>query len=94
MVTCRTMHQDDGAPRFARAGIGFCQEKKRLLDQFLDAIHELNELQSQQIQAVIDGDSDFGRFDDLLHLAQERKERSKYEWIAHVEAHQCDEGGR
>ena len=94
MVPCGNMYREDGSPQIRGIGIGFCQEKKRLLDRFLEAIHELNELQSQQIQAVIDGDSDFGRFDDLLHLAQENKERAKYAWIAHVELHQCDDGGR
>jgi hypothetical protein len=72
--------------------IGFCREKKQLLSEFLRAIHELSDLQSQQTQAVIDGDPDFSRFDILLHLAQERKDRAKYAWIAHVEAHHCEEG--
>lgn len=70
--------------------IGFCAEKNRLLNEFLEAIKELNTWQSQQTQAVIAGDSDFARFDLLLHLAQERKERAKYAWIAHVESHQCE----
>ncbi|MDR3703421.1 MAG: hypothetical protein P4L56_27480 [Candidatus Sulfopaludibacter sp.] len=61
------------------------------MDAFLEAIRELNALQSQQIQAVIDGDSDFTRFDVLLHIAQEKKDRAKYEWISHVETHRCEE---
>jgi len=72
--------------------IGFCKEKNRLRGEFLRAIHEVNALQSQQTQAVILGDPDFSRFDLLLHLAQEKKERAKYAWIAHVEAHHCEEG--
>jgi len=69
----------------------FCEEKNRLLDEFLKAIHDLSALQNQQTQAVIEGDSDFCRFDLLLHLAQEKKEMAKYAWIAHVESHRCGE---
>jgi hypothetical protein len=72
-----------------------CAEKNRLLGEFLNAIRAFNELQSQQTQAVIDaamdGDSDFTRFDVLLHMAQDRKEHAKYAWIAHVEEHGCHE---
>ena len=82
-------------PRLNGAGIpefAFCAQKARLLDEFLEAIHELTSIQSMQTQAVIDGDADFARFDLLLHLAQERKDEAKYAWIAHVEAHHCEGG--
>jgi hypothetical protein len=76
--------------------IAFCEEKNRLLGEFLKVIREVTELQSQQTQAVIDAaadpNCDFTRFDVLLHMAQERKERAKYAWIAHVEEHGCHEG--
>jgi hypothetical protein len=72
--------------------IWFCEEKQRLSNEFLAAVSELSAIQGQQTQAVIDGDSDFARFDVLLHLAQEKKERAKYAWIAHVEEHHCGEG--
>jgi hypothetical protein len=72
--------------------IGFCKEKNRLLSEFVRAIHELTTLLSEQTQAVINGEPDFSRLDLLLHLAQEKKEQAKYLWIAHVEAHHCEEG--
>jgi hypothetical protein len=72
--------------------IGFCAEKQRLLDEFLAAIREIFALLSQQSQALIDGDSEFSRFDLLLHLAHERKDAAKYALIAHIEAHHCEEG--
>lgn len=72
--------------------IGFCREKNQLRRDFLAAIHELNILQSRHTRAVIDGDPEFSRFDPMLHDAQEKKERAKYAWIAHVEAHNCEEG--
>jgi hypothetical protein len=71
--------------------IGFCKEKNRLVKEFLAAIHELIEIQKRQTQAVIDGDTDFARFDVLSNMAHERKELAKYAWIAHVESHHCEE---
>ena len=72
--------------------IGFCEQKNRLLDEFLQASREMIALQNEQTRAVIHGDADFPRFDVLLHLAQDKKEMAKYEWIAHVESHGCEEG--
>ena len=72
---------------------GFCEEKYRLLDEFLDAVHELNTLQAAQTRSVIRGESDFLRFDVPLYLALERKDQAKYAWIAHVEEHGCHDGG-
>jgi hypothetical protein len=71
------------------AEAGLCEEKTRLLDEFLQATHEVAALISQQTRAVIEGDPDFARFDSPLHLAQERKVKSKYAWIEHVESHRC-----
>jgi len=71
--------------------VGYCKEKRWLLDEFLRTIQELNALLTQQTQAVIQSDPEFSRFDVLIHVAQERKKRAKYMWIAHVEAHQCEE---
>ncbi len=79
-------------PRLSK--IGYCEEKNRLVEAFLDAVHALSYLQNEQAQAVIDGEPDFCRFDILLHCAQEKKDAAKYAWIAHVEAHGCHgEGG-
>ena len=75
----------------ASPAIGFCEEKNRLLDDFLKAIRQLVEIQEQQTRAVIHGDPDFARFDYLLHTAQDDKERAKYLWIMHVESHGCGE---
>jgi len=70
---------------------GVCEEETQLRRCFLGAIHELNELQSQQVRAVIDGDAEFSRFDVLIHAAQEAKDNSKYAWMSHVETHRCGE---
>jgi hypothetical protein len=51
----------------------------------------VSRLISQQLRAVIAGDSDFARFDVLIHMAQEEKEMAKYAWISHVDSHHCEE---
>jgi len=69
--------------------IAFCDEKQKLINDFLEAVREITVLQRQQAQAVIEDDQDFSRFDLLLYLAQEKKDSAKYAWIAHVECHRC-----
>lgn len=68
-----------------------CPERYRLMDDFLDAVRELNLLNTLQTQALISGDHDFTRFDILIYMVQERKDAAKYAWIAHVENHGCQE---
>ena len=72
-----------------RPDILFCETKYRLIGDFVAANHELMELQNQQTQAVIDHDPDFSRFDDLIHMAREIKDESKYALIAHASEHHC-----
>ena len=84
-----TRPQTGWTDRPRHAGYGFCEEKHRLLEIFLKATQEMCALHKQQMEAVIEGDADFSRFDVLIHLAQDRKEQAKYAWIAHVESHHC-----
>ena len=70
MLRCLNVSSQECPPRTNIPEIGFCEAKLRLLDDFLEAIRELNGIQSQQTQAVIDGDDDFARFDVLLHLVE------------------------
>ncbi|PWT98606.1 MAG: hypothetical protein C5B51_28890 [Terriglobia bacterium] len=72
--------------------ISFCEERTRLSNEFLRAIHDLNELHAQQTRAVVDGDPDFARFDVLIHMAAEKKQEAKYVLIRHMESHGCQEG--
>ena len=67
----------------------YCETKRRLIDDFTSANHELMELQNQQPQAVIDHDPDFTRFDDLIQMAREIKDEAKYALIAHTSEHDC-----
>jgi hypothetical protein len=92
MLACLSGTSQEQAMRVSIPDVAFCDEKNRLLHEFLDAIREITTVQSLQTQALIDGDPDFTRFDVLLHFAQERKEQAKYAWIAHVESHHCERG--
>jgi hypothetical protein len=88
------LHCVDAAKRPAMEGAelhkpGFCGIRQRLVDAFTDAVREMSFIENEQIEAVIEGDSDFSRFDLLLHYAQEKKDTAKYAWIAHVESHGC-----
>jgi hypothetical protein len=66
-----------------------CEEKMRLVAEFVESNHVLMNLLNHQVQAVIDQDPDFSRFDDLIHMAREKKDQAKYALIAHVEEHHC-----
>jgi uncharacterized damage-inducible protein DinB len=59
------------------------------MEEFLDAIRELSQLQTEQARAVIESDPEFSRFDLLIHMANERKDRAKYALLLHVEQHRC-----
>jgi hypothetical protein len=67
----------------------FCGEKQELVEEFLSANHVLMDLHGLQIEAIIRDEPDFARFDDLIHLAREKKEQAKYALIAHMETHHC-----
>jgi hypothetical protein len=66
-----------------------CEEKRRLIEEFLASNHILMDLQNQHVQAIIEHDPDFSRFDDLIFMAREKKDQAKYALTAHVEQHHC-----
>ena len=67
----------------------YCQEAKELLNAFGEVVQELVCLHEEQFQSVIGGDLDSTRFDDLIHMANERKQQAKYAYIKHLETHGC-----
>jgi hypothetical protein len=70
-------------------GLLYCQDAKELLDAFAETIRELGKLHEEQFQAVISGDLDSTRFDNLIHMANERKHEAKYAYLDHLETHGC-----
>ena len=71
------------------AEVAYCEEHKRLLDEFLLCIQDVVSLNAQQTRAVIDGDEDFTRFDVLLAYAHQKKNAAKYALLGHIEEHGC-----
>jgi hypothetical protein len=68
---------------------GYCEEARRLLDIFGQAVKDLVQLHEFQFLAIVDGDSECNRFDVLIHVANERKLAAKYQYLQHVEVHGC-----
>jgi hypothetical protein len=69
--------------------LAYCQQARELLAAISDAVHELVKHHQDQFQAVISGDLDSMRFDDLIHMANERKRDAKYAYLYHLETHGC-----
>lgn len=67
----------------------YCQEAQKLLGAFGEAIRDLVRLHEEQFQAIVGGDLDSTRFDDLIHMAIERKNQAKYAYVNHLETHGC-----
>jgi hypothetical protein len=70
-------------------GIIYCQQARDLLNAFSGVIREVITLHEAHFQAVICGDEDSARFDDLIHMANERKRDAKYAYLSHLDAHRC-----
>lgn len=67
----------------------FCEEKLRLMEDFLAASTDLVTAHNEQVRAFIDDDPEFSRFDLLIHVATERKRWAKYAYLTHLENHGC-----
>jgi hypothetical protein len=66
-----------------------CEKHDHLLGEFGAAVRDLLALHEEQFQAIVAGDSESSRFDLLIHMANETKNRAKYAYIRHVESHGC-----
>jgi hypothetical protein len=66
-----------------------CEECRRLLDAFADAVHAVAVLSQKHLAAVMDGESDPQRFDLLIRDANETKQHAKYAYVHHQESHDC-----
>ena len=76
-------------PQSSTVKTDYCPEAKRLLQAFAETVQELTILHEQQFIAILDGEADFTRFDLLIHVATEKKQQAKYEYLQHVEEHGC-----
>jgi hypothetical protein len=78
--------QPDGQ---AQERAGYCEQRRRLLDAFGEAVQDLLKLHEQQFLTVVDGDLNAHRFDLLIHAANEKKLNAKYAYMTHLEQHGC-----
>jgi hypothetical protein len=78
-----------GSGPMASKSLGYCEEARRLLDAFGETVKELVRLHELQFLAIVEGDQDCGRFDVLIHMANERKMSAKYAYLNHMEEHGC-----
>lgn len=67
----------------------YCPDARQLLDAFGETVRELTRLHEEQFQAIVGGDLDSTRFDDLIFMANERKHEAKYAYLHHLETHGC-----
>jgi hypothetical protein len=66
-----------------------CDECKRLLDAFGEAVTEVVALHKTHFLAVVQDEMDPHRFDLLIHDANEKKQNAKYAYLLHRETHDC-----
>jgi chemotaxis family two-component system response regulator Rcp1 len=66
-----------------------CEEHLRLMEEFAKSVKELLSLHQQQFEAAVRGDPESNRFDLLIHMANEKKQGAKYDYLRHVESHGC-----
>jgi len=71
----------------------YCKEAQELLDAFAEVVRELIRLHEEQFQSIVQGEIESTRFDDLIHMANEKKNDAKYTYLRHVEAHGCSTDG-
>jgi hypothetical protein len=74
-------HQDSGP--YA------CEDARRLMEIFSQAVQELLELRKQQFVFVAKGNLGAARFEPLIDEANERKQNAKYALLAHISQHGC-----
>ena len=67
----------------------YCEEAKSLLGAYGEAVQGLVRLHEEHVHSILGGDLDCARFDDLIHMANERKQEAKYAYLKHLEAHGC-----
>jgi hypothetical protein len=79
---------NEASGRAVAPEILLCLEKRRLLESFTAAVHEVMLLQQQQVTDIVN-DGNFSRFDLSLHMANERRELAKYAYLQHVDEHGC-----
>ena len=85
MTTEGRIFQNDSTHQSA----AYCETAERLLAKFGQAVQGVLALHEQQFRAIVEGDSDAGRFDLMIHEAVEDKQNAKYAYLTHLDLHRC-----
>jgi len=75
-------------PESSSRGI-YCDAARRLLEEFGEAVSVVLQFHQEQFHAIMEGDGDAGRFDVLIHEANEVRQNAKYAYLSHVHLHGC-----
>ena len=75
------------APNTAK--IATCPEKQRPSTAFVEAVHEVMNLQSKEMQMVAQRGAGIERFDLALDVARRRRDQAKRDYNRHVQMHGC-----
>jgi len=70
----------------------YCGEARRLLEAFGTTVHALVLLHAQEFVAITSGEVDCERFESLIHIANEERNRAKYAYLQHLEIDGCSTG--
>lgn len=66
-----------------------CAEKQRLTAVFVEAVHELMELEEREVSALTSGDDGLDAFDSALRHARKRRDTASRLYVLHVRTHGC-----
>ena len=66
-----------------------CFQKRQLLDAFLQAVHEVVELQDQQMTHFVEGGGGFERIDLAIEAARKKRDTARRLYVLHLTAHGC-----
>jgi hypothetical protein len=67
----------------------YCDTARRLLEDFGEAVSVVLQFHQDQFHAIMEGDGDAGRFDVLIHEANEVRQNAKYAYLSHLHQHGC-----
>jgi len=83
--TCGSSKKDDRERGTTRHTYHLLPAGQRTPGRACRACPRISQVTQKQFQALIGDDQDGTRFDDLIHIANERKREAKYENLTHLE---------
>jgi hypothetical protein len=69
--------------------VSTCLEKQRLSKAFVDAVHEVMALQTNEMQMLAHRGAGLERFELALGVARRKRDQAKRAYNRHMEEHGC-----